>query len=82
LHEQLQQAMEDGKDRKLRFEIKDLELEFKCGVTREGSADAGVSFWVIDLGAKGSITESKTQTVKLKLSPVTSDGNAVLMKKK
>ncbi|HAJ80067.1 MAG TPA: hypothetical protein DCO75_09880 [Fibrobacteres bacterium] len=81
LREQLQEAMEEGADKKLRFEIKDLELELKCGVTRKADADAGVSFWVLDLGAKGSLADSKTQTIKLKLSPVAADGNVVLLRK-
>jgi hypothetical protein len=81
LREQLQEAMEEGADKKLRFEIKDLELELKCGVTREADADAGVKFWILDAGVKGKIEDEKTQTIKLKLSPIAADGNVVLLRK-
>jgi hypothetical protein len=79
LRMELQEAMEEGDGKKLRFEAQDIELEFKCGVTREAGAKAGVKFWVVDAGAEGKIGDEKTQTVKLKLKPVSGDGETTLL---
>ena len=75
LRDQLLQAMEGGKGKSLRFGIEELDLEFKCTVSREGAGKAGVKFWIVEAGAEGKIGNSMTQTVKLKLKPVNVKGN-------
>ena len=78
---QLQEAIEEGHDEKLHFDIKDLELELKCGVTREGGGKTGVKFWLIEAGAEGKMGKESSQTIKLKLSPEMNDGPVKLSDK-
>jgi hypothetical protein len=79
LRMELQEAMNEGDGKKLRFEAQDIELEFKCVVTRQADAKADVKFWIIDAGAEGKIEDVKTQTIKLKLRPRTEGQATVLM---
>ena len=67
-------ALADGKDQPLQFRLKPVELELKLAVTREAGANAGVKFWVLDFGAKGTVGDAATHTLKLVLEPVGRDG--------
>jgi hypothetical protein len=76
---QLQEAMDDGDGKKLRFELQDIDLEFKCSVNRAVDAKAGVEFWLVNVGAGGKLGDEKTQTIKLKLKPKTGSGEPPLL---
>ena len=58
-----------GVDEPLRLELGPVELEVTVGVERQGSADARLRFWVVELGATGQETASATQRLKLTLQP-------------
>ncbi|HEX3019619.1 MAG TPA: trypco2 family protein [Chitinispirillaceae bacterium] len=79
LREQLQTAMEDGENEKLRFEIQELELELTCGVSRGAKGDAKIKFWLIEAGAEGKMSNEVKQKVKLKLKPKAKDGKEILL---
>jgi len=57
----------DGAD--INFTVGPIELDLEIGVTKEGEGDAGIRFWVISLGAKGSYQKVQTQHLKLTLTP-------------
>lgn len=70
LRRELVAAVQEGKDEEVRFALGEIELEFQVEVSHEAGAEAGVKFWVVSLGGKGSRTAGQTHTVKLSLSPV------------
>jgi len=73
LRRELLEAIRLGEGQALRFKLKPFEVEFQVAVTREAGAEGGVRFWVVNLGAKGSITNEVTHTLKLTLEPVYGD---------
>jgi len=74
LRSELLAAVASGKNQPLQFRLKPIELELKLAVTRE--ANAGVKFWVLDIGAKGTIADATAHTLKLVLEPVGKDGKS------
>jgi len=76
LRSELLLAVASGKGQPLQFRLKPVELELKLAVTREAGANAGVKFWVLDIGAKGTIGDAITHTLKLVLEPVGKDGRS------
>jgi hypothetical protein len=44
-------------------------VELHVGVTKEGTAGAKATFWVLELGAEGKYATERTQTIKLTLKP-------------
>ena len=76
LRSELLTAVASGKDQPLQFRLKPIELELKLAVTQEGGTNAGVKFWVLDIGAKGTIANATTHTLKLVLEPVGKDGKS------
>jgi hypothetical protein len=73
LREELVTAVEQGADQKVRFALGPIELDFEVEITSEGGLDAGVRFWVVSLGAKGSRSSAQTHRVHVSLSPVAAD---------
>lgn len=76
LRSELLAAVASGKDQPLQFRLKPIELELKLAVTREAGTNACVKFWVLDIGAKGTIADATTHTLKLVLEPVGKDGTS------
>ena len=70
LRQELIVALDKGKDAEVRFALGPVELEFQVEVSYEAGGEAGVRFWVVTLGGKGSRTSATTHTVRLSLSPV------------
>lgn len=67
-----------GRESGLQFPIEGVELEFHVGVTRSGEGNAGVRFWVVELGAAGSYAREDLQTVRITLgAPVDKYGDTV-----
>jgi hypothetical protein len=63
-------AVRQGKDEEVRFALGPIELEFQVEVSREAGGEAGVKFWVVSLGGKGTRSSGTTHTVRVSLSPV------------
>jgi len=70
LRRELVAAVSEGEDKGVRFALGPIELEFQVEVSSEAGGEAGVKFWVISLGGKGSRTSGTTHTVHLTLNPV------------
>ncbi len=75
LRRSLSQAMDDGENETLKFEMQDLTLELVIGATQSKSANGGIKFEVFGIGfnAGGKVEDgsSATQKLTLKLKPVT-----------
>jgi hypothetical protein len=74
LRKELERAIEQGAEKKLRFEAGVIEVELSVQV--EAKAEGGVKFWVVNLGA--SADASQTHKLKIPLKPVSADGKPVL----
>jgi hypothetical protein len=70
LRGELVAAVEAGRGQDVRFALGPIELEFQVEVSREAGGEAGVKFWVVALGGKGTRSSGTTHTVRLSLSPV------------
>jgi hypothetical protein len=69
LRRELTEAMAEGQDQQIRFELGPVEMEFLLEITKAAEGDAGVRFWVISLGGKGSVSSGSTHRVNLSLTP-------------
>ena len=65
----------NGQQRTLRFKPAPIEVTLQVAVTSEGTAKAGVKWWLIEAGAELSREKVATQTVKLTLEPAMFDEN-------
>jgi hypothetical protein len=76
LRRELQEAMNQGKDQPLRFELGPVELEATVAIEKGGSGGAKVRFWVVELGGDAKVTKSSTQRIKLALQPRLASGQS------
>jgi Trypsin-co-occurring domain 2 len=74
LRAELAEAILASSEESIRFEVGEIELAFEVAVER--SASGGIRFWVVEIGAGGSSTE--THTVRIPLQPIRTDGRPVL----
>jgi hypothetical protein len=77
LRKELTSAMTAGAGERVRFELGTVEMEFQLELAKERGAEAGVKFWVVTLGGKGSTTSGSTHRVSLQLTPKGPDGGAL-----
>jgi sugar/nucleoside kinase (ribokinase family) len=77
LRRELMDAMKDGAEEDLRFGLGPIEVEFELAATSSREANAGVKFYVVDIGAKGASGMTATHRIKLNLVPVTAAGGDV-----
>ncbi len=63
----------NGQQRMLRFKPAPIEVTLQVAVTSTGTAEAGVKWWLIDVGADFAREKVATQTVKLTLEPAMFD---------
>lgn len=80
LREEMLAALEEGRDKPLRFKMKPIELELGLVMTWSGEANAGVKFWVVDVGAKGAFERAATHTLKVTLDPVDASGSEFMIR--
>lgn len=75
---ELQRAKDEGENESLRFEVGDVEVEFKGVVEREGTVGGKVGFKIFGLGSEASaaakLGDARTQTVKITLKPKLNGG--------
>ena len=74
LRAELVKAMEAGKGEAVQFDVGTVTMEFEVEATADAEAKGGVRFWVVELGASGSVGRSATHTVTLEMKPRTKDG--------
>jgi hypothetical protein len=74
LRAEIIQAVETGKNEKLRFVLGSIELEFQVVAKREGGPSAKIKFGLLgmgmELGASGKFSSEAVHKVKLKLDPI------------
>ena len=73
LRTELEQAIVEARDARLKFEASEVTMEFQVGITRATEGRGGLKFYVFELGGNVSRSEVETQTVTLKLRPVFDD---------
>jgi Trypsin-co-occurring domain 2 len=78
LRHELLMAVRAGEQEDLRFALGPVELELQLEIARETGGEAGIAFWVISLGGKGSRSSATTHTVKLTLTPVSESGDVLV----
>jgi hypothetical protein len=72
---ELIEAMNDGVDSALRFEIGPVELDFAIDVSTTATGEVGVRVWVLSLAGKGERAVRNSHRVTVTLNPVDpSDG--------
>ncbi|WP_377272848.1 trypco2 family protein [Peterkaempfera sp. SMS 1(5)a] len=69
LRAELDAAISAAEGEALQFELGTIELEATLGVQRTGGTGGKVRFWVVELGADGSLGQTSTHRIKLSLSP-------------
>ena len=69
LRAELAEAMLDGEDEDLRFELGPVEVELTMGVDKEAKPGAKAKFWVLELGTEARFAATSTQKIKLTLEP-------------
>lgn len=69
LREEIQRAIDEGREKHLRFGIESAEVELKLGVVRSGQGKLGLKFWVLDTEARSQASREVVHTVKLRLRP-------------
>ncbi len=79
LRQQLSASIREGEGQDLRFQMGTVELQLQLDLSREVGGEAGASFWVVSVGAKGSSATTSRHSVKLTMEPVTSGGAAILV---
>lgn len=62
-------AKREGEGSELRFALDSVEIELRVAVTKDIEGGAKAKFWVIEAGGKGKFGDSKTQTIRLKMTP-------------
>ncbi len=80
LRSELTTAMVEGADQQLQFELGPVEMEFLLEVQKEAVGEAGVKFWVINIGGKGGVSSGSTHRVTLALTPRTRGGGKPLIR--
>jgi hypothetical protein len=78
LRSEISRARIDAAGRDVRFRINTIDLELQVAVEKSAEADAGVRFWVVSIGGKGSAKSAETHLVKLSLTAETDTGEPVL----
>jgi hypothetical protein len=74
LRAELTEAMQHAEDEELRFALGDIELEVQLEVSQEAKGDAGIRFWLVSLGGSAGTSRASTHTMRLTLTPETSEG--------
>ena len=74
LRAELVKAVEAGKGETVQFDVGTVTMEFAVEATADAEAKGGVRFWVVELGASGSVGRSATHTVTLEMKPWTKGG--------
>lgn len=79
LRTELQRSMIGARTEPLKLRVEKVELELQIAVTQEGSAGAGIRFWVLSAEARGGSKYQNTHTFKLTLQPTTAEGTQALV---
>lgn len=79
IRRQLADAMKEGEGSPLAFRPGPVELELEVAFSATGEGELGVKAWVLSVGARGEISRDITNRVKIILTPVSREGDDVLI---
>lgn len=79
LRRELQTAMTGAAGEALRFALGAIDLEVTVAVEKTGGAHGKIRFYVFELGADGSASNTSTQRIKLTLQPRLADGSTPMV---
>ena len=79
LRTELSRAVELGENKSLRFDVKEIEMDFTIGVEQSAGDKGGFSFKVLGFGssydADDKLTSKHSHTIKLRLTPDSKTGD-------
>ena len=79
LRAELSEAMEAGRGQPLQFEVGAVTMDFTVELSADAGAKGGVRFWVVELGASGSVQRKGMHTVSIKTKPRARNGQRALI---
>ena len=79
LRAELSEAMEAGQGQPLQFEVGAVKMDFAVELSADAQAKGGVRFWVVELGASGSIQRKGVHTVTIEMKPRARGGRRALI---
>jgi hypothetical protein len=77
LRSQLTEAIQEGKDKPVRFLLKNVEVELALVFKTAVEGGGGIKAWFLDISGKASKGDETTHRVKLTLDVVGNDGKSV-----
>src|SRR5262245_22854240 len=80
LRAEVVEAMRQAGDEEVRFALGPIELELQVEASREASGEAGIKFWLVSIGGRGSRSSSTTHTINLTLTPVSPTGEEIVVR--
>lgn len=79
LRSELAALRDDAKDKELKFQVGEIEVELQVGITVDAHGEIGFDCWLYKAAGNVGIERASTQTVKLKLTPVWKHGGSTLI---
>ena len=77
LRKELSESILAAEGEALRFEVGQITLEMQVAVERKAEGSAGIKFWVVELGGKGTIGTTETHKVTIPLKPIGPQGEPI-----
>jgi hypothetical protein len=71
---ELEIAATSARDKRLQFEVQEVQLEVEVATTGSREGGGGLKIWVVTAGAKASKTDTATHKVTLTMTAVTAAG--------
>jgi hypothetical protein len=81
LRQELAEAIAVAEDEAVQFPVEGVELEFHVGVTRNVDGDAGINFWVVELGKAEGVAREEIQRVSVTLGRPVVNGRPVRVRR-
>jgi Trypsin-co-occurring domain 2 len=69
LRRELVDAVAAAQDEQILFPVGEITVELQVTVSRDAEASAGVRFWVVEVGAGGSLHREQVHRVTVTLAP-------------
>ena len=77
VRDELEKASLSGSGRFLHFDVEKVEMEFVVDVERRVDGEAGIRIGVVSIGAKGGLTNSESNRIRLTMRPFGPGGGTV-----
>jgi predicted RNase H-like nuclease (RuvC/YqgF family) len=75
---ELSESILVSEGKQVRFKVPEIEMEFQVTIEKSADAKAAAKFWVMEVGAGGTVKSSTTHKLKIKIEPIYKDGSPVL----